>query len=343
MRAGRRTGLIVALASLSVSLLASGCASTSSSANQLVIYSGQHPQTSAALVSAFERSTGISVTVRSSDEAVLANQIAVEGARSPADVFYTENSSPLEAIADRGLLAPLPSSILSRVPARVSSPSGEWVGVTARYSVMAYSTTALTRTELPRSILELADPRWKGKLGLAPTETDFQPVVASVAHTYGSKRALAWLEGLKANAGSHLYPSNEDLLAAIDRGAVDLGIVNQYYWYREAEQVGRESMHSAIAPFAPSDAGYVESISGAGVLRSSHDRAAAEKFVAFLVSDQGQTIIAHSSSFEYPLVPGIAGPAGEPSPRSLTPNSFSVADLGSGSIALALLQEAQLL
>ena len=343
MRAGRRAGLIVALACAVFPVLAAGCAASSGSGSQLVVYSGQHPQTSAALVAAFERSTGIRVTVRNSDEAVLANQIKVEGSRSPADVFYTENSSPLEAIANRNLLVTLPSSILSRVPAKYSSPSGSWVGVTARYSVMAYSTSALHRSELPGSILDLASPRWKGKLGLAPTETDFQPVVASVAHTYGVKRALAWLEGLKANAGSHLYPSSEDLLAAIDRGAVDLGIVNQYYWYREAQQVGRSAMHSAIAPFSPMDAGYVESVSGAGVLRASHNRAAAERFVAFLVSDQGQTIIAHSSSFEYPLVPGISPPAGEPAKSSLSPNDFGVAELGSGAVALTLLQEAQLL
>ena len=88
---------------------------------------------------------------------------------------------------------------------------------------MAYSTTHLKPSQLPSSVLELADPKWKGKIGIAPAETDFQPIVASVAKRYGTTRALHWIEGLKANAGSHIYPSNEELLAAIDRGGVDLG------------------------------------------------------------------------------------------------------------------------
>jgi len=327
----------------SVAMLVASCSSSASSSKHLVVYSGQHPQTSAALVAAFERATGISVTVRSSDEAVLANQIKIEGSRSPADVFYAENSAPIESVASRGLLTTLPASILSRVPARVSSPKGYWVGVTARFSVMAYSTTHLKPSQLPSSVLELADPKWKGKIGIAPTETDFQPIVASVAKRYGTTRALHWLEGLKANAGSHIYPSNEELLAAIDRGGVDLGVINQYYWYRQAQQVGVRSMHSALATFAPGDPGFIESISGAGVLTASHDKAAAERFVAFLVSPQGQAIIARSSSFEYPLAAGISTPTGEPALSTLRPSPFTVAELGDGAIALALLQQAQLL
>ncbi len=338
-----RTKAGVGLLMASLAMLAASCSSSMSSSKHLVVYSGQHPQTSAALVAAFERSTGIRVTVRSSDEAVLANQIKIEGSRSPADVFYAENSAPLESVASRGLLTTLPASVLDRVPARFSSPKGAWVGVTARFSVMAYSTTHLKPSQLPSSILELAQPKWKGKIGIAPAETDFQPLVASVVQRYGATKTLHWLEGLKANAGSHIYPSNEDLLAAIDRGDVELGVINQYYWYRQAQQIGARSMHSALATFAPGDAGFIESTSGAGVLAASHDKAAAERFVAFLVSAQGQAIIARSSSFEYPLAAGIATPTGEPALSTLRPSPFTVAELGDGAIALALLQQAQLL
>jgi iron(III) transport system substrate-binding protein len=79
------------------------------------------------------------------------------------------------------------------------------------------------------------------------------------------------------------------------------------------------------------------------VVASSHDKSAARRFVAFLVSRQGQEIIAHSDSFEYPLVPGVSTPAGEPPISSLQPTPLSVADLGTGSVALNLLEEAQLL
>ena len=328
---------------LAAGLLTACGGGSSSGSGTLLVYSGQHLQTSAALVAAFERATGITVAVRSADEAVLVNQISTEGARSPADVFLASNSPAIETVAAKGLLTTLPSSILSVVPATDSSTTGKWVGVSARISVLAYNTSSLTRPQLPTSIMGLASPKWRGKLGLAPSESDFQPIVTSVALRYGTAACLAWLEGLKANAGSHIYPSNEALLVAIDRGAVQLGVLNQYYWYRVAERVGVRSMTSAITTFADGDAGYVRAISGAGILASSHHQSEAERFVAFLVSPQGQEIIARSGSYEYPIVPGSPTPLGEPPLSSLAPAPLTIVQLGTGATALELLQKAQLL
>ncbi|HLN15968.1 MAG TPA: extracellular solute-binding protein [Acidimicrobiales bacterium] len=311
--------------------------------NVLTLYNGQHPETTEALVTAFEHETGITVLVRNADEDTLTNQITAEGARSPADVVFTENSPPLEFLSERGFLTQVAPSTLARVPARFSSPSGEWVGVSARVSVLVYNTDLVARHELPTSVLELAQPKWRGKLALAPGETDFQPIVTSVERRYGEAAALRWLEGLKANAGNHLYPDNETVTAMVNSGQAAIGIINQYYWYRLAAENGAAGTHSAIAFFEPHDPGYVVDVSGAGILRSSPHRAEAQRFLAFLVSDQGQRIIAHSESFEYPLVPGVAPPGGQRPLDQLQPTSISVADLGDGSTAVALLQKAQLL
>ena len=69
----------------------SGCAG-SSGGDSLLLYNGQHPQVTSALVAAFEKQTGIRVAVRSDDGIVLADQILQEGGSSPADVYLTENS-----------------------------------------------------------------------------------------------------------------------------------------------------------------------------------------------------------------------------------------------------------
>ena len=328
---------------LAASMLASCGAPRGSASGTLTIYSGQHLQTSLALVNAFEAETGIKVKVRSADEAVLASQLMIEGARSPADVFLAGNSPAIEAVAAKGLLRSLPTSTLSHVPVADSSPKGDWVGVSARVAVVAYSTHALSPAHVPRSVMDLANPRWKGKVGLAPTESDFKPIVTSVELRYGHDAALKWLQGVKANAGGHLYPDNEALISAINRGAVELGVLNQYYWYRLAAQLGARNMGSALATFNDGDAGYVLSISGAGVVASTKQPAAAQRFVAFLVSPKGQSIIAHSGSFEYPIAHGASTPPGEPAFSTLHPAPLSVAELGTGASALALLREAQLL
>jgi iron(III) transport system substrate-binding protein len=289
------------------------------------------------------RESGISVSLRSDDEDVLADQIVTEGSRSPADVFYTENSPPLQYLASKGLLAAVNPSTLANTPSRFNSPDGLWVGASARVSVMIYNTSLLKPSELPSSAMELADPTWSGRIGIAGSETDFQPIVTSIARTYGEDAALRWLEAVKANAGGHDYPDNESLMAEVNGGQVALGIINQYYWYRLRAQVGSGGTHSAIAYFAPHDVGYVVDVSGAGILRSSAHQKAAQRFLAFLTSKQGQQIIAHSESFEYPIASGVTTAHPQTPFDRLQPNGITIAELGTGAEAIRLLQEVQLL
>ncbi len=190
------------------------------------------------MVNAFEKKTGIHVNVRFDDEDLLADQLVTEGTHSPADVFFTENSPPLQFLASKHLLDPVDPSTLALTPSKYNSPNGKWAGVSARVSVMVYNTSLLKRIQLPTSAMQLAQPKWKGKIALAGGETDFQPIVTSIARTYGSAAALRWLESLKANAGGHQYPDNETVVDKVNRGQVALGVINQYYWYRMQAEVG---------------------------------------------------------------------------------------------------------
>ncbi|HEX6527820.1 MAG TPA: extracellular solute-binding protein [Streptosporangiaceae bacterium] len=342
LAASLATSLTVALAAALAGCSTSASAGPAGSAQTLTLYNGQHEQTTQALVAAFEKQTGISVTVRSDAEAVLTAQLLQEGSRSPADVVYTENSPPLTRLAEQHLLAPVNASTLAAVPARDDSPAGDWTGVSARVTVLVYNTRDLTPAQLPKSALELANPQWKGKFGFAPSETDLQPVITSIIKAHGQAAALAWLKGLKANAGSSTYPDNETVMAKINSGQVQIALINNYYWYRLRLQLGASAMHSAVAHLAPGDSGYVMDISGAGMLASSRHKAAAQKFLAFLVSAQGQQIIAHSDSYEYPLRAGIAASPLLTPFSQLSPAPDRVADLGDGVQPLSLLQQAQL-
>jgi iron(III) transport system substrate-binding protein len=344
VRPHRSLAVAVAVALGAVTLAAcSSSGSGSGSSDSLTLYSGQHVQTTNSLVAAFEKKTGIQVNVRSDDEDVLSQQIVTEGAHSPADVFFTENTPPLQYLASKGLLAPVNPSTLANTPAKFNAPASNWVGVSARVSVMVYNTSLLKPSQLPTSVMQLADPQWKGKLALAGGETDFQPIVTSIARTYGSAAAEKWLLAVKANATSHLYPDNETIVDEVNRGQVAIGIINQYYWYRLQAEVGTSNVHSAIAYFAPKDVGYVLDVSGAGVLKSSTHQANAQKFLAFLTSRQGQEIIGHSDSFEYPIASGVTTSKPETPFDQLQPTAISIAELGTGAEAIKLLQEAQLL
>ncbi|MDH6108887.1 iron(III) transport system substrate-binding protein [Kitasatospora sp. MAP12-15] len=344
----RSVGLI-AVATLAAAVL-TGCSGSSGSsgsagsagAQTLTLYNGQHEQTTDALVAAFTKKTGIKVSVRSDDEDVLANQIEQEGSHAPADLFYTENSPALMKLQGKNMLAPVDKAALAQVPAQYDSPQGDWIGVSARVSVLIYNTKLVTPAQLPTSITQLSDPQWKGKLALAQGETDFQPIVTSLIKAHGADYTKTWLTALKNNAGSNLYPGNENVTSTVNSGKAAIGVIDQYYWYRlKAENKG--VMNSAIAAFAPQDPGYVLDVSGAGILASSKHQAAAQQFIAFLGSAEGQQIIATSDSFEYPIGSGVTTAQPETPLDQLKPTHLTVSDLGDGSQAVSLLQQAQLL
>jgi iron(III) transport system substrate-binding protein len=337
----------VALAAIMIAGGMAACGGAASGSSQsITLYNGQHVQTAESIISGFERATGITVNVRNDDEDVLADQIVAEGASSPADVIWTENSPALEFLQGKGLLARVDAATLARTPARYSSPQGDWVGVSARVSVLVYNPRLIPRSQLPTSVLELASPRFRGKLAIAPGETDFQPIVTSVLRRYGQAEALRWLAGIKANAAGHVYPDNETIAADVNRGVAAFGVVNQYYWYRMRAEIGASNVHSQIAPFSPGDPGYVIDVSGAAVLKSSRHQSAAQKFLAYLVSKAGQDVIANpakSISFEYPLASGVTTLAPETPFSQLRPYPISIAQLGEGAAAIALLKQAGLL
>ncbi len=355
MRAGKRS--VVAAAAAVTALMMSGGGAVAQSAGArsattrsadkvaLTLYSGQHQQTTDSLVSAFEKANpGITVSVRYDDEDVFAEQIVAEGARSPADVLFTENSPALAFLEQKGLLAKLNASTLAKTPAKYDSTAGDWVGVSGRVSVLIYNPSLIKASALPTRVLDLANARYRGELAFAPGETDFQPIVTSVLHAYGKAQTIRWLEGMKANGASHNYPDNETIADEVNRGAVAFGLVNQYYWYRMRAEIGASATHSKITYFAPHDPGYVVNVAGAAVLESSKHQAAGQKFVAYLVSKPGQEIIARdSTSYEYPIASGVQTAAPETPFSKLQPNPIDLAELGTGAAAIALLKQVQLL
>jgi iron(III) transport system substrate-binding protein len=331
---------LAALALAVLALVVDVAPGTAAPSVSIVLYTGQHPQLTDQIVAAFTRQTGIAVRVRTNDGIVLADQILQEGGGSPADVYLTENSPELMFLEQHGLFAKVSPATLSEIPARDNSPSGHWVGVALRVSSLSYDTHLVSRGALPTSLLGLADPRWKGKVAVAPVDSDFPPLVSAVLARYGTAPTERWLAGLKRNA--LIYQDEEGVVAAVNRGAAAVGIANQYYWYRLRLEVGPHAMHSALYYFPHHDVGSIENVSGAAVLASSHHRAAAESFLSFLVSPTAQHIIATSDDYEYPARAGTAPNGLLPPLRAISPDLIPAASLGNDHTAAQLIEQAGL-
>jgi iron(III) transport system substrate-binding protein len=314
----------------------------SAHAASIVLYNAQHEQVVNMLTKDFEKQTGISVKVRSGEGPALAAQIVAEGAASPADVYFTENSPELMLLEEKGLLGKVDQTTLATVPARFSSPTGAWVGVTARENVLAYNTTKVQPAQLPQSLFDLAKPEWKGRIGIAPSDGDFLPLVSAVIALKGEAQTLEWLKGLKTNA--QIFDDDEGVVAAVNRGGVATGLINNYYWARLHAEIGDKATRSAIYHFDHGDAGALVNVSGAAVLKTAHNADGAQKFLAYLVSERAQTLVAQSHvEFEYPLHAGVApDPILKPF-NELSPPTLTIQQLGDDSQAGKLLRQAGLL
>ncbi|WP_183093068.1 iron ABC transporter substrate-binding protein [Nocardioides stalactiti] len=292
--------------------------------DKLVIYNAQHEQLIEELAPAFEEATGIEVELRHGKDLELSNQLIQEGDASDADVFLTENSPAMSQVEAEGLFDELPSSILDTIPAQYRPESGLWTGFVARSTVLVYNTDLVEESELPDSIMDLADPEWAGRLTFSPTGADFQAIVAAVLELEGEDSTRDWLEGIKENGT--VADNNLVALEAVNSGQSDVGIVYHYYWERDRAEDGDLHDSSEQHYFTDQDPGAFLSISGAGVLESSDMKEEAREFVEFLVSEEGQQILADSYALEYPLNPAVelggVKPFGE-----LQPPQVNVSDL----------------
>jgi iron(III) transport system substrate-binding protein len=297
---------------------------------KLVIYNAQHEQLLEEIAPAFEKETGIEVELRHGKDLELSNQLVQEGDASDADVFLTENSPAMSQVENEGLFEELPDSILEVIPEQYRPASGLWTGFVARSTVLVYNTDLVDESELPGSILDLADPEWAGRLTFAPSGADFQAIVAAILELEGEDATRAWLEGIKENGT--VSDNNLVALEAVDSGESEVGIIYHYYWERDRAEGGDVHDSSAQHYFTDGDPGAFLSVSGAGVLESSDMKDEAEEFVEFLVGEQGQQILADSYALEYPLNPEVSLEQDVKPFDELEPPMVDVSDLDSEAV-----------
>jgi iron(III) transport system substrate-binding protein len=275
-----------------------------SGATTLTLYNAQHEDLMQAVVDGFTEKTGIKVEFRSGDDAELANQIVQEGKASPADVFVTENSPSVQVVADAGLFSPVGEAALAQVPEQYRPSSGSWVGFAARSTVLAYNPGLISESQLPASMMDLANPEWKGKVGFPPGGADFQAIVSAVLSLRGEAATRTWLQGLAD--GKAIYQGNSAVMQAVNEGKIPVGIMYHYYWFKDQAESGANSNSVKLHYFKNQDPGAFVSVSGAGVLASSGHQKEAQEFVQYLTSADGQRRLAESTALEYAVANGAA-------------------------------------
>lgn len=300
-----------------------GSSDASGSARAITVYNAQHESLTKEWVDVFTKETGIEVTLRNGSDTELGNQLVAEGDGSPADVFLTENSPAMALVENAGLFADVDNMTLEQVPAKYRPSTGKWTGIAARTTVFVYNKEQLQQDQLPKSMLDLQQPVWKGRWGASPSGADFQAIVGALLALKGEDATRDWLQGMKENFTS--YKGNGTVMKAVNAGEVPGGIIYQYYWFGDQAKTGENSGNTELFYFRNEDPGAFVSVSGGGVLRSSKNQAAAQQFLKFVTGTAGQEVLQTGTSFEYAVgsdvpsnaelvpLPDLQAPVVEPS------------------------------
>jgi iron(III) transport system substrate-binding protein len=300
---------LAATAALGLAACGSGASTSGSTAadgkpsGAITVYNAQHDTLTKEWVDAFTAETGVKVTVRQGSDTEMSNQIIQEGAASPADVFLTENSPAMAQVENAGLFADVDKATVDQVPADFRPSTNKWTGIAARSTVLVYDKNKISADKLPKSMLDLAKPEWKGKWAASPSGADFQAVVSALLELKGEAATKDWLKGMKDN--STAYKGNSTAMKAVNAGEVDAALIYHYYYYGDQAKTGENSKNVTPHYFKNQDPGAFVSVSGGGVLESSKNAAAAQAFLKFITGKKGQEVLQKGTSFEYAIASDV--------------------------------------
>jgi iron(III) transport system substrate-binding protein len=297
---------LVAATSLGLAACGSSAPGTSSASGDkgtITVYNAQHESLTKEWIDAFTAETGIKVNYRQGDDTEMSNQIIQEGAASPADVFLTENSPAMTQVENAGLFADIDQATAAQVPAEYRPSTNKWIGIAARSTVFAYNKSKVSQDKLPKSLMDLQSPEWKGRWAASPSGADFQAIVSAMLQLKGEDATKAWLQALKDGAKS--YKGNSTAMKAVNSGEVDGAVIYHYYWFGDQAKTGENSKNVGLEYFKNQDPGAFVSVSGGGVLKSSKNQAAAQEFLKFVTGKKGQEVLQKGSSYEYAVGSGV--------------------------------------
>ena len=285
-------------------------ASSLSAAETLTIYSGRSERLIKPVLDEFTAKTGIQVALLSSGTTELLNRLKAEGDRTAADTFITNDAGSLEQARTAGILRPLNMREVDRaIPSQFRAPDNAWIGLSGRFWIIVYNKT-LVKPEALKSLLDLADPKWKGKIAIPNSGSEYlQAGVSVIRASQGDEKTKQFLQGIKENAGGQVYQKSSQIVDAVAKGLVPLGIVNHYYVNRHLAA----NPTAPIAVFMPDQQeggmGAIMNVAGIGIVKYTKHLDSAKLLVEFLVAQAGQKLFADLDK-EYPLHPDVKADPG---------------------------------
>ena len=308
-------------------LMSSAVFSTSILAEELVVYSGRKAKFVKPLIEKFTEQTGIPVKLKSGKSTNLLSILSLEGSKTEADLYIGNDVGNLQRGSDFGLFREIPQSILRTIPKEHRSPYNDWLGLSGRLRVLVVNTKSQYVNELD-SIYDLANPALKGKIGITHGGNEsFIGGVTSYMHLVGKEKNRDWLNAIKTNADGKQFKKHSKIVQAVAKGEKDVGLVNHYYALRHMKKHPEDPIQLVIPDQQNGQIGIAWNMAGIGISRYTKNSEAAEKLVAFLISEEGQKVFAEVNQ-EYPTRRGVPLAKGVPAIDSVNITKTPIEEIG---------------
>ncbi|WP_066499559.1 Fe(3+) ABC transporter substrate-binding protein [Abyssisolibacter fermentans] len=290
------------------------------------IYTDRHYDTDQALYDAFTDETGIQVNVVKAASDELLERLTTEGEDTEADLVITSDAGRLYRAQEKELLKPIESKVVdSNVPQNLRESNNNWVALTMRARVIAYSIDRVNPTNLS-TYEALTEQQWKGKVLVRSSGNIYnQSLLASFISLNGEEKATEWAEGLVNNMARTPEGNDRDQMKAVVAGEGDVAIVNTYYVGKLLNSADEYEVEvgKQIGVFFPNQEtnGTHINISGAGLTKHGKHSDEAIKLIEYLTGEKAQYDYANAN-YEYPVNPNV-----EPSDLLKSWGEFSRQDI----------------
>ncbi len=271
---------------------------------ELVIYSGRREQFIMPLIEKFTAETGIKVQLLSGSAAEYALKILDERNNPQADIFFANDAGVMEKLRLDGVLQPGDPAVFAAIPADFRAEDNSWVGLSARSRVFIYNKDLISEAEMPKSIFDLADSKWKGQFAITvPGSEAMISHLTAIRLLFGDKKTEEFIKGMLANKPAVLK-GHTDIRKAVGAGEFKFGLVNNYYYHLQLLE-DKDNNVGVIYPDQGSDQmGTFVNVAGVALVKGGRNPLSARKFVEFMLKPEQQEMFA-ILNYETPVLPGI--------------------------------------
>lgn len=286
----------------------SGCGSVSRA--RVVLYCAQDREFAESVLEEFHRRAGVEVAPKFDTEAnksvSLYEELVREATRPRCDVHWNNEILSTIRLQRKGLLEPYESPAAAAYPEFARASDHTWHAFAARARVILVNTRLVKDEERPSSLLELAEPRWRGRVAMAKPQFGTSATQAAcLFEVLGPERAREYYRALRAN-GIHVVPGNKQVAAGVGQGQFAAGMTDTDDAIAEVE-AGRP-----VAIVFPDRArprgdrmGTLFIPNTLALVRGGPNPEAGRKLIDYLLSPEVEARLAETASHQIPLNPEV--------------------------------------